>query len=92
MPTDLDVHLVIDNASTHKTPAIKKWLLPTPDSTCTSRPRRSWLNLVERWFAELTNKWIRRGTHRSVKELAHSITDWVDTWNETPVPTSGQDG
>jgi transposase len=46
----------------------------------------SWLNLVERWFAEITNKWIRRGTHRSVKEFASSITHWVGTWNENPRP------
>jgi hypothetical protein len=46
----------------------------------------SWLNLVERWFGEITNKWIRRGTHRSVKELANSITDWVKVWNEEPRP------
>jgi transposase len=46
----------------------------------------SWMNLVERWFAELTNKWLRRGTHRSVKELAASITHWVGTWNDDPRP------
>jgi hypothetical protein len=41
---------------------------------------------VERWFAEITNKWLRRGTHRSVKELARSITEWVGLWNEAPRP------
>jgi hypothetical protein len=46
----------------------------------------SWLSLVERWFAELTTKWLRRGTHRSVTELTHSIQAWVDTWNEHPRP------
>gem|GEM_PF-3212550 len=64
-----------DNHSTHKTPAIKKWLLAYSrfhvHFTLTSS---SWLNLVERWFGEITEKWILRGTHRSVKELADSIT------------------
>jgi len=46
----------------------------------------SWLNLVERWFAELTNKWLRRGTHRSTKELESAITTWIDHWNEEPTP------
>ena len=44
------------------------------------------VNLVERWFAELTNKWLRRGTHRSTKELERAILDWIDTWNEQPRP------
>jgi DDE superfamily endonuclease len=46
----------------------------------------SWLNLVERWFAELTTKWLRRGTHRSVPELEQSIRHWVATWNKHPRP------
>ena len=46
----------------------------------------SWLNLVGRWFAEVTEKSIRRGTHRSVKELADSITRWVGAWDENPRP------
>jgi transposase len=46
----------------------------------------SWLNLVERWFAELTTKWLRRGTHRSVRELEGAIQAWIDTWNEHPRP------
>jgi hypothetical protein len=44
------------------------------------------MSLVERWFAEITNKWLRHGTHRSVKELADSITHWVGTWNDEPRP------
>jgi hypothetical protein len=44
------------------------------------------MNLVERWFAEITDKWLRRGTHRSVKDLARSITEWVTLWNEAPRP------
>ena len=46
----------------------------------------SWLNLVERWFAELTSKWLRRGTYRSVGELTASIQSWIDTWNQHPRP------
>jgi transposase len=48
----------------------------------------SWVNLVERWFAELTNKWVRRGTHRSPKELESAIGDRIDRWNDEPKPFS----
>ena len=87
VPAGLDVHVVIDNASTHKTPAIHKWFLAHPRFHVHFTPTSSsWMNLVERWFSEITAKWIRRGTHRSVKELAASITAWVTTWNEHPRP------
>ena len=87
VPEDLDVHLVIDNVSTHKTPEIKKWLLRHPRFHLHFTPTySSWMNLVERWFAELTNKWLRRGTHRSTKELESSIGDWIDRWNDDPKP------
>jgi len=87
VPAGLDVHVVIDNASTHKTPAIQKWFLAHPRFHVHFTPTSSsWINLVERWFSEITEKWIRRGTHRSVKELAQSITDWIDSWNENPRP------
>ena len=57
------MHLILDNYATHKTPAIKRWLLATRASTCTSpRPAPRWLNLVERWFAELTTRKLRRGS------------------------------
>jgi transposase len=87
VPADLDVHLVLDNASTHKTPAVKRWLTAhrrfvlhfTPTSS-------SWLNLVERWFAELTTKKLRRGTHTSVRQLNTDIRAWIDTWNDNPRP------
>ena len=70
VPEDLDVHLVVDNVSTHKTPEIQRWLLRHPRFHLHFTPTySSWMNLVERWFAELTNKWLRRGTHRSTKEL-----------------------
>jgi len=66
VPDDLDVHVIVDNSSTHKTPEIHRWLVRHPRFTLHFTPTySSWLNLVERWFAELTNKWLRRGTHRS---------------------------
>ena len=69
-PNELAVHLVLDNASTHKTPAIQRWLLAHPRFQLHFTPTSSsWLNLVERWFSELTTKKLRRGTHRSVREL-----------------------
>ena len=70
VPEDLDVHVIVDNVSTHKTPEIHRWLLRHPRFHLHFTPTySSWMNLVERWFAELTNKWLRRGTHRSTKEL-----------------------
>jgi transposase len=70
VPADLEVHLVLDNVSTHKTPAIKRWLAAHPRFQLHFTPTSaSWLNLVERWFGELTSKKLRRGTHRSVREL-----------------------
>jgi transposase len=87
VPAELDVHLVIDNASTHKTPALQRWLLAHPRFHVHFTPTySSWLNLVERWFAELTTKWLRRGSHCSVQELERSIRQWVATWNENPRP------
>jgi transposase len=87
VPAELAVHVVIDNASTHKTPAIQRWLLAHPRFHVHFTPTSaSWLNLVERWFAELTAKWLRRGTHRSVAELERSIRDWVQRWNADPRP------
>ncbi len=87
VPEDLDVHLVVDNVSTHKTPEIKRWLLRHPRFTLHFTPTySSWINLIERWFAELTTKWLRRGTHRSTKELEAAITSWVEHLNEDPNP------
>ena len=65
---------MVDNVSTHKTPEIQRWLVRHPRFHLHFTPTySSWMNLVERWFAELTNKWLRRGTHRSTKELEASI-------------------
>jgi transposase len=87
VPADLDVHVVLDNASTHKTPAIKKWLQRHPRFEFHFTPTSSsWLNLVERWFAELTNKKLRRSAHRNVQALAHDIINWAEHWNDNPRP------
>jgi len=87
VPTDLDVHLVLDNASTHKTPTVKRWLTAHPRFVLHFTPTSSsWLNLVERWFAELTTKKLRRGTHTSVRQLNTDIRAWIDTWNANPRP------
>jgi transposase len=86
-PEHLDVHVVLDNSSTHKTPSIQRWLVRHPRFHVHFTPTySSWLNLVERWFAELTTKWIKRGTHHSVRELTASIRTWINTWNEDPKP------
>ena len=76
----------MDNDSTHKTPAIQRWLLAHPRFSCTSPRPRSWLNLVERWFGELTTKQIRRGVHTSVQALNADIRSWIKTWNDDPRP------
>ena len=87
VPDDLAVHVVLDNASTHKTPAIHKWLLQHPRFTFHFTPTSSsWLNLVERWFAELTRKKLQRSAHRSVKELTADLESWIAAWNENPKP------
>ena len=87
VPADLAVHLVLDNYATHKTPAIKRWLLRHPRFTLHFTPTgASWLNLVERWFAELTTKKIKRGAHTSVPSLEGDIRSWMATWNEDPRP------
>src|SRR6266540_3024241 len=87
VPGHLDVHVVLDNSSTHKTPSIQRWLVRHPRFTLHFTPTySSWLNLVERWFAELTTKWIKRGTHRSVRDLVASIRTWITNWNDDPKP------
>jgi transposase len=87
VPAELEVHLVLDNSSTHKTPSIQRWLLGHPRFKLHFTPTYScWLNLVERWFAELTSKWIKRGSHRSVRALVSSIRSWITNWNDDPKP------
>jgi transposase len=89
VPRSLEIHVVLDNLSAHKAPEITSWL---------AHPRRarwhlhftptssSWLNLVERWFKELTDKRLRRGAFTSVPDLIGAITAWVERWNDDPKP------
>ncbi|GGV07906.1 hypothetical protein GCM10010182_28840 [Actinomadura cremea] len=87
VPAHLDVHLICDNYATHKTEAIRRWLVAHPRFHLHFTPTgSSWLNLVERWFAELTSKRIRRGVHRSVQALEKDIRAWITAWNEEPRP------
>jgi transposase len=87
VPADLDVHLILDNYGTHKTTVIRQWLLKRPRFHVHFTPTYgSWLNLVERWFAELTNKRIRRGVFRSVRELESAIREYIEVHNEAPKP------
>ena len=87
VPAALDVHIILDNYGTHKTALIRKWFAKRPRFHLHFTPTYgSWLNLVERWFAELTNKRIRRGVFRSVKELEAAIRDYIAVHNEDPTP------
>jgi transposase len=87
VPAHLGVHLVLDNASSHKTPTVKRWLAQHPRFVVHFTPTSSsWINLVERWFSELTTKLLRRGAHRSVRALNTDIRRWIDTWNQDPRP------
>ena len=87
VPDELDVHLVMDNASTHKMPAVKRWLTSHPRFVVHFTPTSSsWMNLVERWFAELTTKKLQRSTHRTVRALNADIRAWIETWNDNPRP------
>lgn len=87
VPAELEVHLILDNYGTHKTPLIRRWLAKRPRFHIHFTPTYgSWLNQVERWFAELTNKQIRRGSHRSVAALEAAIREFIAVNNETPQP------
>jgi transposase len=87
VPAELDVHIIVDNYGTHKTALIRKWFAKRPRFHIHFTPTYgSWINLVERWFAELTNKRIRRGVFRSVKELETAIREYIDVHNEDPKP------
>jgi len=87
VPNDLDIHVILDNLSTHKTPAVHRWLLRHRRFHFHFTPTYgSWMNLVERWFSALTTKKLQRSAHRNVKELAADINAWAATWNENPTP------
>jgi transposase len=87
VPKKLDVHLIMDNYGTHKTALIRNWLTKRPRFHVHFTPTYgSWLNLVERWFAELTNKQLRRGAHRSVAQLEAAIREFIDAHHANPKP------
>jgi len=87
VPDMLDIHLVMDNYGTHKTPSIKHWLARHPRFHVHFTPTSaSWLNQVERWFATLTQKYIRRGTHRSTRQLERAIRHYIKVNNDDPKP------
>jgi transposase len=87
VPLDHDVHVVMDNLSTHKTPSIQRWFLKHPRFHIHFTPTSaSWINLVERWFALLTEKQLRRGTHRSTRQLEDAIKRFLAVHNEGPKP------
>ena len=87
VPASLDVHVILDNYGTHKTPLIHRWLVRHPRYHVHFTPTgASWINLVERWFATLTNKQLRRGVHRSTRELEAAIARYIQVANERPQP------
>jgi transposase len=87
VPSDLDIHIVMDNYATHKTPAVKTWLARRPHWHTHFTPTSgSWINQVERWFAELTRKKLKRGVHRSVAQLEADIRAFIERHNDNPKP------
>ena len=87
VPAELSVHLVMDNYGTHKTPTVKAWLARHPRFVVHFTPTSaSWLNQVELWFALLSQKQIKRGTHRSTAALEQAIRDYLAIYNEQPKP------
>ncbi len=87
VPADLDLHLVMDNYATHKTPAIQRWLTKRPHWHVHFTPTgASWLNQVERFFADLSERQIRRGVHRSTEDLEAAIVSYIETVNQDPSP------
>ena len=87
VPADLDIHLILDNDGTHKTALIRRWFAKRPRYHLHFTPTSaSWLNLVERWFAALTEKQLRRGAHRSTRELEQAIEKFLALTNDHAVP------
>ena len=87
VPKDLDVHIIMDNYATHKTAAIRAWLARRPRYHVHFTPTSaSWINQVERWFAELTRKKLRRGVHTSTSQLEADIRSFIERHNENPKP------
>lgn len=84
-PPDLDLHLIVDNYGTHKHPRVLRWLKRHPRFYLHFTPTSSsWLNLVERWFSEITSKRIRRGSFKNLKELITAIKQYIESHNQNP--------
>ena len=87
MPEDQDIHIVMDNVATHKTPAIQRWFAKRPRWHVHFTPTSaSWINQVERFFANLTDKQLRRGVHRSMRALEAAIRTYIESVNAHPRP------
>jgi hypothetical protein len=87
VPCGSDVHLVMDNYGTHKTPSIRNWFARHPRFHVNCTPTSaSWLNQVERWFATPTRKYLRRGTRRSKRQLEDAIRRYLDVYHANPRP------
>jgi transposase len=90
VPRDLDVHVILDNLATHKTPTVHKWLLRHRRFHFHITPTYgSWMNVVERWFSALTTKKLQRSANDNFKALAADIQAWADQWNEHPPRSCG---
>jgi transposase len=86
---ELELHLVMDNYGAHKTEQVKRWLKRHPRFKVHFIPTSSsWLNMVERWFAEITGKAVRRGSFSSVPDLVAAIEEFIEEWNRDPKPLS----
>jgi len=84
-PPDLNLHFIVDNYGTHKHPRVKSWLRRHPRFQLHFTPTSSsWLNMVERWFSEITSKRIRRGSFKNVKELIKTIKQYIESHNQNP--------
>ncbi|MFQ5859353.1 MAG: IS630 family transposase [Anaerolineae bacterium] len=87
VPEELDLHLILDNSTTHKVPAVRRWLVRHPRFHLHFTPTySSWINLVERWFAALTEKKLRRAAHKSVRRLEVDLKRYIETNNMSPKP------
>ena len=87
VPKEMDVHLILDNYSTHKTPSVRRWLARHPRFHVHFTPTyASWINLVESWFAVLTSRRVRRGSYRSTRQLETAVRRYINENNQTPTP------
>jgi len=87
VPPDLDIHIIMDNYATHKTALVRAWLARRPHYHVHFTPTSaSWINQVERWFAELTRKQLRRGVHTSTTQLEQDIGAFIKLHNQNPKP------